>query len=181
MPFRSLASLYNLVCGLSLLQIALGGWMFYNFGFEEAGGKSQVSLILAGLYTLLLFFLLRIFQRRPEHKMSRVEGHMQVLAFAGCFHFFADVIVLVGLFPRGPTTELPPCVTRLALSMLLPLLNCAIILYAARRLYLRSRAIHGKEMVPPPPPPPVKLVPAWKLGSVDELEARYSKLAPIAI
>ncbi|KAF7332940.1 hypothetical protein MVEN_02399900 [Mycena venus] len=180
MPFRSLASLYNLVCGLSLLQIALGGWVLYSFGFEEAGQSLAMQvIIIAGLETLLLFFILRKYQRRPGHEMSRVNGHMQILAVAGFFHFFADILVLLHFFPRGSTTELPPCIAPLALSMLLPLVNCAILIYAARRLYLRSLAMHGEEMVQPPPP--VELVPAWKLGSIDELEAGYSKLISVAI
>ncbi|KAF7332944.1 hypothetical protein MVEN_02400300 [Mycena venus] len=190
--FRSLASLYTLVCVLSVLQLALGLWTLISsgFGFWEAG-VSQVALVVSAVYTLVLFFLLRKYQRRPGHKMSRVHDHMKFLAFMFFFWLFFEYIAAFCLFARGFETVLTPCSANwflsthcspLALGMVLPLVNCAIALCARRRIFVRARAIHGEEMVVlPTPPQPVKRVPAWELGSLAELEAGYSQPASVTI
>ncbi|KAJ7122274.1 hypothetical protein C8R44DRAFT_785904 [Mycena epipterygia] len=184
MAFRSLASLYRFICVLYLVQIALNIWTMYEFGFRTTG-ESQLMLMLPALSGILWLYCLAVFARRTDHHLSRVYEHYQKLAVLPFLLFFAVVFALLFLFARGRETVLSPCAAENFMTahcallvfdmVLLPAAIFAALFYSMSRIATRARAIHGVEMVPlpppsPPPPPPVKLVPAWALANVSEID-----------
>ncbi|KAJ7249772.1 hypothetical protein B0H12DRAFT_1234598 [Mycena haematopus] len=192
MLFRSLGDLYNLVCVISLAQILLGVWTMYSFGYKETV-QSQLILVVAGLYMLPLMYILKRYQHHADHYLSRVYNHVKFLAYMLVLTLFFDIVSGFFFFVGPSKTVLASCgadnwlpslrCSPPVLVIILPLVNCAIFLCAARRIWLRARSIYGEEMVPlpPPPPPPVQLVPAWALGSIPEVEAGFSEAQSIAI
>ncbi|KAJ7886840.1 hypothetical protein B0H14DRAFT_2696956 [Mycena olivaceomarginata] len=175
MTFRSLTSLYHLICALNLAQLALGAWTLHSFGFRETGG-AQLTLMFAALYTPPMMYLLTKYQRRAEHPLSRVCDNIIFLYFLGsswlCADFLATGFLVVRAASCPPSRLLSLRCSPLALGLFLPLVSCAIFVHAVRLIMARARAMYGEEMVtvPPSPPPPPKLVPAWTLGRIPGLE-----------
>ncbi|KAJ7351378.1 hypothetical protein DFH08DRAFT_1078412 [Mycena albidolilacea] len=211
MGFRSLASLYTLIYALNIVQIALGAWIMHNFDWKETA-EAQFTLMFVALYALPMIYLLTRYQRRTEHRLSRVHENTNFLAFMVIFWSVAEVFAIAFVVMRASTAgaSCPPrrllslrCLP-LVLSLLLPLAHCVIFVHVAKLIRERARAMYGEEMVPLPlpstpapdpverfirgrvrpmfgeqtvplplpttPPLPVKLVPAWTLGRIPELE-----------
>ncbi|KAJ7351359.1 hypothetical protein DFH08DRAFT_98827 [Mycena albidolilacea] len=188
----------------------------HNFDWKETA-EAQFTLMFVALYTPPMIYLLTRYQRRAEHRLSRVHENTNFLAFMVIFWSVAEVFATAFIVMRASMPGASCPLSRLlslrclplALSLLLPLANCAIFVHATRLIGARARAIYGEEMVPlplpstpdpverfirervrpmfgeqtvqlprpsTPPPAPVKLVPAWTLGQIPELDLGVSSL-----
>ncbi|KAJ7744219.1 hypothetical protein B0H14DRAFT_2987002 [Mycena olivaceomarginata] len=175
MTFRSLTSLYHLICALNLAQLALGAWTLHSFGFRETGA-AQLMLMFVALYIFMLMYFLTKYQHRAGNRLSRVREHITFLVimvgFWLCVDILAAAFLVVWAASCPPSQLLSLRCSPLALGLFLPLVGCAIYVHAVRLIMARARAMYGEEMVtvPPSPPPPPKLVPAWTLGRIPGLE-----------
>ncbi|KAJ7846591.1 hypothetical protein B0H14DRAFT_2771641 [Mycena olivaceomarginata] len=178
MTFRSLTSLYHLICALNLAQLALGAWTLHSFGFRETGG-AQLMLMFVALYIFLLMYLLTKYQRRAGNRLSRVREHITFLVIMVGFWLCADILaaafLVVWAASCPPSQLLSLRCSPLALGLFLPLVGYDVFsvdVHAMRLIMARARAMYGEEMVPVPPstPPPPELVPAWALGRIPGLE-----------
>ncbi|KAJ7935753.1 hypothetical protein B0H13DRAFT_1947123 [Mycena leptocephala] len=182
---QTLSSIYQLVSLLCVFEIVSGAWTIASFGFGETG-ESQLMLMFYAAFSVVALYPLTTSVHRTDHRLSRVDKHVQALSVLLMGWFLILLTATIFLFTRGHDRVLPLCFTdtfqvlsvrctSIVIDLTLPVAIIAILFSAVCRIALRARAIHGDEMVPlppppPPPPPPVQLVPAWALGNVAETE-----------
>ncbi|KAF8186078.1 hypothetical protein K438DRAFT_1038584 [Mycena galopus ATCC 62051] len=168
----------SMVC---LLQICLGIWTIFDFGFA-AMGLPQLWLFFYIVLTLVQLYMLSTYKHRPT--VSRVDNHIKSLGSLIVIWLFAPPGAILLLFKSGYDTVISSCApvgfmnarcAPIAIDLALPLGNLAILLYVAARIAGRAREIHGEEMVAMVVQPPP--VPAWMLGTVAETEGERVELA----
>ncbi|KAJ7464090.1 hypothetical protein FB451DRAFT_1264635 [Mycena latifolia] len=105
MTFRpSLTGLYRLICILCLAQIICSAWTMRTFGFTETGwgsGESQLMLMLGAALTIPLIYRLAVHTRRTDHRLSRVDKHIEGLGMLLCFWIFDLLYVIVRIGRRA--------------------------------------------------------------------------------
>ncbi|KAK7053630.1 hypothetical protein R3P38DRAFT_3254167 [Favolaschia claudopus] len=171
MVLRRLSRLYRLTLGISALQIGLAAWATVYFGFREMA-PVQVPILL-----YMATFVVALLRRRAKYNNMRIYEETQFLLFVTLATLmlasFAGGFLIVYSSHTGNECmgdRLPhiPCFL-LEIDILLPWVTCLILVWTMKVIIVSARKTYGEEMVPLPPPP-VKLVPAWMVPDMSELE-----------
>ncbi|KAJ7922013.1 hypothetical protein B0H13DRAFT_1984089 [Mycena leptocephala] len=107
---QTLSSIYQLVSVLCVFEIVSGAWTIASFGFGETG-ESQLMLMFYAAFSVAALYPLTTSAHRTDHRLSRVDKHVQALSVLLMGWFLILLTATIFLFTRGHDRVLPLCFT----------------------------------------------------------------------